>query len=185
MIAARKEGLGLGRFLMVLSSISPLFALWAIRGTKLFSNCLFASCCAFLIIIPNAYIFVRLWVSKRNNERRPVIVGKSEDHRDHLLVYLFAMLLPFYTTSLNDWREFSATIVAVSFIVFLFWNLNLHYMNVLFAVLGYRIFTVFPVEDGNPLSGTIPVVLVTRRAAIPQGVEIRPYRLSSSVFWEG
>ncbi len=153
MIAARKEGLGLGRFLMVLSSISPLLRCGQSGAPNSFRIVFFASCCAFLIIIPNAYIFVRLWVSKRNNERRPVIVGKSEDHRDHLLVYLFAMLLPFYTTSLNDWREFSATIVAVSFIVFLFWNLNLHYMNVLFAVLGYRIFTVFPVEDGNPLSG--------------------------------
>jgi hypothetical protein len=32
--------------------------------------------------------------------------------------------------------------------VFLFWHLNLHYMNLLFAALGFRVFTVYPPADG-------------------------------------
>jgi hypothetical protein len=94
------------------------------------------------------------------------------------------MLLPFYTTSLSDWREFSATLVAICFIVFLFWNLNLHYMNVLFAALGYRIFTVYPPQDDNPYSGKESIVLITRRTTLFPGQQITPYRLSDSIYWE-
>ncbi len=180
----RREGLRTARFIMVMSSISPLFILWAIRGTHLIKSWIFLSLCGLLVLAPNAYIFIRLWVAKSQNERRSIVIGRSEDHRDHLLVYLFAMLLPFYTTSLGNWREFSATLVAVGFIVFLFWNLNLHYMNILFAFLGYRIFTIYPANDGNPYSGIEPFVLITRRSMLPQKLEIKPYRLSDSVYWE-
>jgi hypothetical protein len=74
--------------------------------------------------------------------------------------------------------------IAVCFIVFLFWNNNLHYMNILFAVFGYRIFTIYPPNDGNPLSGRESVVLITRRCTLFQGERIVPYRLSNSVYWE-
>jgi hypothetical protein len=182
--AQKQEGLKSARLIMVLSSISPLFILWAVRGSKLIPNRYFVAACCVMVILPNSFLFLKLWTAKRHKDRREIIVGKAEDHRDHLLVYLFAMLLPFYTTSLADWREFSATLVAVCFIVFLFWNLNLHYMNVLFAVLGYRVFTIYPPQDDNPLSGKESLVLITRRATIFMGQRIIPYRLSNSVYWE-
>jgi hypothetical protein len=178
------EGLKSARLIMVLSSISPLFILWAIRGNKLIPNSYFIATCCMMVVLPNSFLLFRLWTAKQHKDVREVVVGKAEDHRDHLLVYLFTMLLPFYTTSLGDWREFSATLVAVCFIVFLFWNLNLHYMNVLFAVLGYRIFTVYPPQDDNPLTGKESLVLVTRRATLFAGQHILPYRLSNSVYWE-
>ncbi|MDQ7088938.1 MAG: hypothetical protein Q9Q13_14260 [Acidobacteriota bacterium] len=40
-------------------------------------------------------------------------MATAEDHRDHILVYLFAMLLPFYSEDLATWRDLGAT-VAVS-----------------------------------------------------------------------
>jgi hypothetical protein len=200
-----RDGFGLLRFFMVLASISPLFALWAIRGTcsapsgpcpvasvqgqTLKETCLipysyFLVGCAVLIVIPNLLIVWRMAAARKECDTREIIVGKAEDHRDHLLVYLFAMLLPFYATNLANWREFSATILAICFIVFLFWNCSLHYMNVLFAVFGYRIFTISPLYDGNPLSNRGGMVLITRRANIFQNDRIVPYRLSNSVYWE-
>jgi hypothetical protein len=169
---------------MVLSSVSPLFILWAIRGSKLIPNAYFIGACALMVIIPNAFLFLRLWTAKRHKDTREIVIGKAEDHRDHLLVYLFTMLLPFYTSSLADWREFSATLVAVCFIVFLFWNLNLHYMNILFAALGYRIFTIYPPQDDNPYTGKETLVLITWRATIFKDQKVVPYRLSDSVYWE-
>jgi hypothetical protein len=180
----RREGLKSARLIMVLSSISPLFILWAVRGNTLVPNRYFIAACCALVIFPNGFLFFRLWTARRHNDTRGITVGSAEDHRDHLLVYLFAMLLPFYTTNLSSWREFSATLIAVCFIVFLFWNLNLHYMNVMFALLGYRIFTVYPPHDDNPYSGGESIVLVTRRATIFPGLHIVPYRLSDSVCWE-
>ena len=179
-----REGLSSARLIMVLSSISPLFILWAIRGSRLVPSTYFVSACMLLIIVPNAFLFFRLRTAKRHNDTRELVIGKAEDHRDHLFVYLFTLLLPFYTTSLADWREFSATLVAVCFIVFLFWNLNLHYMNILFAALGYRIFTIYPPQDENPYTGKETVVLITRRAAMFKDQKVVPYRLSNSVYWE-
>jgi hypothetical protein len=204
-VARKREGLGFLRFIMVLASISPLFVLWAIRGTCqlpsapcqlsgvpsqapketcLLPNNAFLIGCVIFIVVPNLLLLWRLRTAQKHRDTREVLVGKAEDHRDHLLVYLFAMLLPFYATNLTSWREFSATLLAVCFIVFLFWNCNLHYMNVLFAVFGYRIFTINPPDDRNPLSGRESVVLITRRATIFPGERILPYRLSNSVYWE-
>ena len=77
-------------------------------------------------------------------ERHELSIGDAEDHRDHLLVYLFTMLLPLYSASISTWREFGAALAAVAFVVFLFWHLNLHYVNLLFAFKGYHVFTLFP-----------------------------------------
>lgn len=204
-VQIRREGLGFLRFIMVLASISPLFVLWAIRGTCqpssapcqlpglpsqspiescLLPNGYFVIVCCIFIVLPNLLLLWRLSTAKKHKDTREITVGKAEDHRDHLLVYLFAMLLPFYASNLASWREFSATLLAVCFIVFLFWNCNLHYMNILFAVFGYRIFTINPPDDGNRQSSRESVVLITRRTTIFQGDRILPYRLSNSVYWE-
>lgn len=178
------EGLRSARLIMVLSSISPLFILWAIRGENLIPNGYFLAFCGAMVVLPNLYLFFKLRSARNLNERREITIGKAEDHRDHLLVYLFALLLPFYTANLNTWRDFSATLVAICIIVFLFWSLNLHYMNLLFAVFGYRVFTVFPPADNNPLSGKGCIVLITRRTAVSSGERCDPYRLSDTVYWE-
>src|SRR5258708_3709285 len=145
--ARPREGLSSARLIMVLSSISPSFILWAVRGTQLIPAPYFVTGCLALTLLPTCFLLLRRWTAIRQNDTREITVGKAEGHRDHLLVYLFAMLLPLYTTNLSTWREFSATLIAVCFIVFLFWNSNLHYMNILFAVLGYRIFTFYPPDD--------------------------------------
>jgi len=99
-------------------------------------------------------------------------------------VYLFAMLLPFYSIDLRTWRDLAAMLAALGFIIFLFWHLNLHYMNILFAARGYRVFTVYPMADGNPLSGKTTQVLITRRVTVSPGERLVAYRLSDTVYLE-
>lgn len=173
------------RFVMVLSSISPLFLLWGIRGTSLFSNYYFSVFCVAMIVIPNLLLGSRVELAKRNDDKRELVFGKAEDHRDHLLVYLFAMLLPFYSEDIETWRTFSATLVALGFIVFMFWHLNMHYMNLMFALLGYRVHTIYPRDDGNPLSGRHSNVLITKRASVSPDERITAYRISNTVYLEG
>lgn len=178
------EGLKTARLLMVLSSISPLFILWAIRGNSLIPDHYFIGFCALMVLLPNAFLWLRIRTAKRNKDQREITVGIADDHRDHILVYLFAMLLPFYSEDLGTFRDLAATLTALAFIVFLFWHLNLHYMNLLFAMLGYRVFTVYPPADGNPLTGKTRHAVITRRVSLAPDEKLTTYRLSDTVYLE-
>jgi hypothetical protein len=169
---------------MVLSSISPLFILWALRGNKLIRDRYLIAFCAAMIVVPNAFLWLRIRTARRLEERRELAVGAAEDHREHLLVYLFAMLLPLYTAELGNWRDVAAVVAALAFIVFLFWHLNLHYTNIVFAAMGYRVFTISPPPDDNPLSGRTNQVLITRRITVLPGERLAAYRLSDTVYFE-
>lgn len=179
-----REGLKAARLLMVLSSISPLFILWAIRGNALLPDRYFIGFCALMVIVPNAFLWLRVRTARKQQDKRELTVGCADDHRDHILVYLFAMLLPFYSQNLETWRYFGASLAALAFIVFLFWHLNLHYMNLVFAVRGYRIFTVYPPVDGNPLTRRGRQAVITRRVSLAPGDRLVAYRLSDTVYLE-
>jgi hypothetical protein len=178
------EGLKAARLLMVLSSISPLFILWAIRGNSLIPDRYFVGGCALMVVVPNVFLWLRIRTARKQDDKRTITVGAADDHRDHILVYLFAMLLPFYSEDISAWRDFGATIAALAFIVFLFWHLNLHYMNLLFALRGRRVFTVYPPADGNPLTARSRQALITRRVSLAPGEQVIAYRLSDSVYLE-
>lgn len=181
---AHSEGLKIARLPMVLSSISPLFILWAIRGSRILPDSYLLSLCASMVIAPNLSLWLRVREAKKEKLLRELVIGSAEDHRDHLLVYLFAMLLPFYPIDTGTWRDLAALMTALSFVVFLFWHLNLHYMNLLFAIKGYRVFTILPPKDDNPISGRISLVLITPRLSILPGDRLIAYRLSDTVYFE-
>jgi hypothetical protein len=178
------EGLKLARLLMVLSGMSPLFILWAVKGNKIVPDGYLLGVCATLVLIPNFFLWLRIRAAKEQNDLRDIAVEKAEDHRDHLLVYLFAMLLPFYPIDTNTVRDISALLAALAFIVFLFWHLNLHYMNIWFAIRGYRVYVITPIEDKNVLSGRASLVLITPRTDILKGESIKAYRLSDTLCFE-
>ena len=169
---------------MVFGSMSPLFILWGFRGSKLICDRWLIPICLGMIAFPNLFLWWRLRTAKRLNEKRMLMIGRAEDHRDHLLVYLFTMLLPLYSLDIDSWRNLGSTLVALGFIVFLFWHLNLHYMNLFFAVKRYQVFTVYPPADGNPLTGRVSFALVTRRVVLTEGERISAYAISDSVYLE-
>ncbi len=178
------EGLKIARLLMVISSIAPLFILWGIRGTSLIPDRWFIGFCVMMVVVPNLCLWLRISTAKKQQDKHPITIGTADDHRDHILVYLFAMLLPFYSEDIGNWRDLSATVCALAFIVFLFWHLNLHYMNLLFAALGYRVFTVDPPTDDNAISGKARFAVITRRVSLAPGQQIVAYRVSDTVYLE-
>lgn len=177
------EGLQITRLIMVLSSMAPLFILWSVRGSPSVPDKYFIPSCTFLAVAPTLVLLWRVRVARRHNDCQTKSIGKAEDHREHILVYLFATLLPFYTATLQANREFAATVVALVFIIFVFWHLNLHYMNLLFALRGYRVFTVSP-PTTNKFAGKVPFVLLTKRTCVVEGEDVEAYRLSDTVFIE-
>lgn len=184
MDSTNREGLKTARFLMVLGSFAPLFVLWAVKGTALVRDRYFAAICVALAMLPNLFLWLRIKTARDLNEKKELVVGSAEDHRDHLVVYLFVMLLPLYPIDLNVKRELATAVVAVLFVLFIFWHLNLHYMNVLFALFGYRVFSVMPPDDGNRFSGKMGFVVITKRPILLAGEHLTAYRLSNTVYFE-
>ena len=182
--AKGSEGLPLARLFMVLASISPLFLLWAIRGIPVVPDVVLIPVCIGMILVPNFVLFLRFKCAQKAEDIHTRIVYAAEDNRSHLLVYLFAMLLPLYATGLDSWRSLAAALVALAFIVFLFWHLNLYYMNIVFAALGYRIFSVLPPTDTSGISDLEGFVLITARHSVRERLELSAYRISNHVFWE-
>ena len=178
------EGMKFARLVMVLSSMAPLFFLWSIRGTSLIPDEYFVTACLLMAIVPSGFLLLREVLAKRQNDTRSLVIGRTEDHRGHILVYLFAILLPFYRQDLDGWRDFFALVAALVFIVFLFWHLNYHYMNVIFAVRGYRVLNVKSPDGNSQQSSMEDFVVITRRSTIRPHDRILAYRLSNTVYLE-
>ncbi|WP_294308207.1 hypothetical protein [uncultured Sphingomonas sp.] len=108
---------------------------------------------------------------------------KAEDPKDHILTYLFAMLIPLFQSNVDDKRQLSVAIVAFIMVMFLFWHMRLHYMNFVFALFGYSIFTV-KADAGADTRGPKPTdtwVIISRRSAISDGEMLTGYRLGGLV----
>lgn len=176
------QGLPFARMLMVVSSLSPLFLLWALRGAPPVPDCYWIGGCLAMALLPNLALLWRWRIAKRRNDHRAIVVENARDQSDHLLVYLFAMLLPLYSVNLVNIREIAAVVAAFVFIVFLFWHMNLHYMNLIFAVLNYRVYTVQMSVTGTTHVST--VVLLSKRLNPPAAGQITGLRLSDTVYVE-
>jgi uncharacterized membrane protein YozB (DUF420 family) len=177
------RGLPIARLLMVISSLAPLWLIWAIRGAPPIPEPYWIATCLGLAIVPNLVLSWRWRIARRRNDHRTIVVASARDQTEHLLVYLFALLLPLYTASLANERELFATAAAFVFVIFLFWHMNLHYMNIAFAVLGYRVYTIAMAgRQGSP--GSSVALLSKRHAPPPVGTSIDSLRLSDTVFVE-
>ncbi len=176
------RGLPLARLLMVIGSLAPIFLLWALRGAFLPDEW-WVPLCLMLAVLPNLVLVWRWRISHRRNDHRIIIVGIARDGSEHLLVYLFAMLLPLYAVNPTSGRELASVAVAFAFIVFLFWHMNLHYMNIAFAMLGYRAYTIE--TRAHPGAAPVLVVLLSKRHNTPPpDTSIDSFRLSDTVYVE-
>ena len=101
------RGLPLARLLMVIGSLAPLFLLWALRGAVL-SDRWSGALCLTLAVVPNLVLVWRWRLARQRNDHRVIIVGTARDQSEHLLVYLFAMLLPLYAANLTSGRELAS-----------------------------------------------------------------------------
>lgn len=172
------------RLVFVLSSIAPLFVLWAVKGITLISDPWFLSACALLAVLPTLLVLLREQRARVQRHVRQITVERYEDQRNHILVYLFAILLPFYRQDVTGWRDLSALIAALVFVVFLFWHLKLHYLNIVFAIRGYHTFTIYPAEATTKYARREGCVLVTRRSNLAMGESIVALRLAHDLYFE-
>lgn len=179
----QKEGLPFVKFMMLLSSLSPLFILMAIRGVQITNEKgLLVSpketwlIAAAFVIIPFLVLKLRIGAAKKARDTYVVNVTSASQNKEYLFAYLFTVLLPLYSVSINSKNELWAIGCAIFFVLFVLWNMNMHFINIFFAFSGYRVFTL-PDNNGS--------ILLTTRQVIPSGLkDLRVHRISNSVFIE-
>ena len=206
---------------MVLSSLAPLFLLMGVRGNHLFPDLYFVTTCLALAVLPSLFLFWRIRLVRRIDDTRVLTTGKPGAGKPGpgspgagspgagspdtaltqarlvpvALAYLFVIMLPFYGEKIETYQDLVAMIVMIGIVVFFFWRMNLHYLNLCFEVLGYRVFVVQSPGDekapynrpacNRPAWGRLEnFAILTRRKRLPKGEEVIAYRLSNTVYME-
>lgn len=171
------DGLALVKFMMLLSSMAPLFLLVGIRGMDsviVDKHLWIAVAC--LVLIPYLVLQLRIRLSIKSNDTFVLDVTDVKNNKEYLFTYLFTVLLPLYSVTISNNREFGAMMFAICFVIFVLWNMNLHFVNILFAFMGYRVFTIESFDSA---------ILLTTRTTIPKDLkELKVHRLSNTVFIE-
>lgn len=165
--------------MLVLSSLSPLYILWIIRGNAVIPDAWIIGSATVLVLGSYGVLAWRIHTARQQADYKDLSVHQIKDHREHLLTYLVATMLPLYDANLTTRREAAAILAAFVFVVFLFWHMNLHYMNPLFAVFRYHILSIEPSDDSDP-----SYILITRRSSLRPGSSVRALRISNTVFLE-
>ncbi|SMH45419.1 hypothetical protein SAMN02982922_3203 [Mesorhizobium australicum] len=85
-------------------------------------------------------------------------------------------------------RDIIAVSIAFIFVMFLFWHMRLHYMNLFFAVWGYRIFTVEAkigtTEMDRKRNRFVTYAVISRRHFIPDDDALTGYRVGGRVLFD-
>lgn len=171
------EGLPLVKFMMLLSSMAPLFLLVGIRGMdNVVSDSYLWVAIVLLLLIPFVIVKLRVYYAKKSSDKYVLNISESRSNKEYLFTYLFTVLLPLYSVTISNNREFFAIIFAICFVIFVLWNMNLHFVNILFAIQGYRVYTVESFDSA---------ILLTTRSILPKNLkELKVHRLSNTVFIE-
>lgn len=182
------EGLGLTRFILVCSSLSPVFVLWAIRGVDAIDDNYWIPICMALFILPTLILYLILRHAREAENTKTIHISSAKDQREHLLTYLFAMLIPLFDANTDGMRDLIAVSLAFIFVIFLFWHMRLHYMNLFFAMWGYRIFTVEAkigtTEKDRKRDRFVTYAVISRRNFIPDDDALTGYRLGGLVLFD-
>lgn len=172
------------RFNFVIASFTPLFLLLGVKGNLYLSDEALWWSLAALILIPNALLLVRWLIVRNGDQVIELQIEDCSDNRDSLVIYLLAVLLALYGVTPENGREWIAYGLTIFFVILLFWMANLHHLNVVFNLAGYRTYTVTLKVNGARGGHTGKGVLLTKRLQPPANRAMQCYRLSHDVFIE-
>jgi hypothetical protein len=107
-------------------------------------------------------------------------VRRLTDRREHLLSYLFPLVMSSWQFDFKSGRELAACLFVMLFTGIAFWHLQLTYVNLWFAIAGFR---SVQVERGNTSSHPLrPVILLTRSTRLAENEIVEAYRLTNSLY---
>lgn len=100
-----RETLPFVRLMMTFASFAPLFVGLAIKGVPGVPDDHLWYATAAVVALPNAVLRLRVWLARRQRDIVPLHIDEAIDNRDHLLTYLFAVLMPLFQATFGNWRD--------------------------------------------------------------------------------
>ncbi|MFK5924664.1 MAG: hypothetical protein QM496_21010 [Verrucomicrobiota bacterium] len=175
-----KDDLTIFRGMLVLASMSPVFLVWAIIGMEKIPDIYFIPACLLATLIPHLFLLLRIRTAKKNKAYKEFTVQSAKDEKEHLLTYFLPLVLPLMAVSFASWRGFFATLFLFFIMAFASWHLRVFYINIFFAIFGYRIFKITQ-PTSNPAENKI---LISKRSQIPKETKISAVKIAGNVYYE-
>lgn len=176
-------------YTILLTEELPLFLLaavplWFVSGADTIASLYVAAFLSATVLAPGMLLWQRVRVTKKHQDKREIVIGRV---RGQGMSALFATLEWAVVVSIllllhGSWLGF--LVVASMGFILGFLGFNLRFPNLHFIVRGYRVFTVSPPLDNNPVTGTRSLMLITRRHKMQRGARLIAYRLTNDVYLE-
>ena len=177
-----KEDLTVFRGMLILASMSPVFLVWAILGMEKIPDLYFIPACLLLVFVPHLFLLARIRTALKNRSEKKITIETAKDSKGNLLTYFFPLILPLMAVSFTTWRGFAATIFLFLVMAFASWHLRVFYINIFFAIFGYRIFKITQPE--NRLSSeSDDRILITKHQRLMKGETIVAVNLGGNVYY--
>ena len=167
---------------MILASLSPVFIVWAIVGMDKIEDSVFVPICILLAAVPHYFIIRRIKIALKTASEKEITIEDAKDSREQLLTYFMPLVLPIMAVSFSSWRGFYATLFLFAIMAFASWHLRVFYVNVFFAIFGYRIFRITQPE--SKLShGIDERMLITKHIQLDKGAKLCVVNLGGNVYY--
>lgn len=170
------------RLMLVLACMAPLFILMAIRGISLVPWEYYFPTFIGLAIGPNIFLACRILYAVKQNDRKRVYPTNITDNREQLITYIFALLLPLFQSAVATEQDLYAALCALLFVIYIFGNMELYYMNFFLALAGYRILSIKP--DPSLGNNSVSHVLITKKTSLPPNKELQPVRVTDFLLFD-
>ena len=182
MSSVQSEG-GVLRFVFILSSISPVFFVSIFQTPKFVDQFYWSLTFSVLFLFPNLLMGLRWILAKRKNLTSVYNITKSEDGREHVFTYLFALIIPFFSEEIDSLFKLISFIFLMVFVVFIFWHMRLHYLNLIFALAGYKVLNIRVRSHPGAHSSVAErrYILLSKDEDVEAGERLRCVRLSNHI----
>ena len=162
------------RFVLFLSSYSPLMVIFAIRDP------LGLHYSRLVFIVLTLFSLMLLWLFLRSSRKlspHAVRVQTAQVREAETMSYIVTYLLPFLNISQKNWGDAISLLLVYLVVAVIYINSNLIYINPVLIVAGYRLFEVVSTAGK-------PNALITRRDYIAPGEELSVVSLGNYVLFE-
>ena len=176
----KENGLKLLRFLLLISSVSPVFALLAIKGASFCMekyNTIYSWVMWSIVIISFLPLLIRYNIAKDEKIKLTTstnIVPCVEEYS----TYILSIALPLCQNDLVQISQLKFFVATILFVLLVFYIFNLYYLNIFFYVLGYKLYKITPNKAHSY------VIISKKEIQEIQSRDIIAIRLTNSLFWE-